>query len=492
MMINELTAAERRVWDAFPLGAAVDFTTAGPGTAEGGTAADGSGWGPERTVRARVLRALLLTAPQEEGEVAALKIAGARITGRLDLKYATVDSVVRLSECHFDEVPDFSGAQFTYLNLTKSVLPGLRSARMRVDGGLRLTECRFRGPVRLHGSQISGALFMERAEFRGQDGDEPVLQLNQATVGDDIWAPEMRAHGQVRLTGASVAGRINLQDAQFDKPGGTALDAQNLTVEAHVRARCVRVKGRVELRGSRIAGRLDLMHAQLSHPGDTALRASSCTIGELWLVGGDRIDGALNLRRAQIDILTVAPEKLPHQVFLSDLTYTALTPHEAAERRLPMLEQDGDGYVPYGYEQLTAAYRRIGDDAAARRVQLAKQRRHRATLPWYGQVWGHVQDATVGYGFRPLRAAVWLLSLMAVGSVAYAVHPPEPLKADEAPDFNPVFYTLDLLLPIIDFGQERAYAPDDWSQWLSYVLVITGWILATTVVTGVTRTVSRQ
>jgi hypothetical protein len=302
----------------------------------------------------------------------------------------------------------------------------------------------------------------------------------------------MRAHGQVRLTGASVTGRINLQDAQFDKPGGTALDAQNLTVEAHVRARCVRVKGRVELRGSRIAGRLDLMHAQLSHPGDTALRASSCTIGELWLVGGDRIDGALNLRRAQIDILTVAPEKLPHQVFLSDLTYTALTPHEAAERRLPMLEQDGDGYVPYGYEQLTAAYRRIGDDAAARRVQLAKQRRHRATLPWYGQVWGHVQDATVGYGFRPLRAAVWLLSLMAVGSVAYAVHPPEPLKADEAPDFNPVFYTLDLLLPIIDFGQERAYAPDDWSQWLSYVLVITGWILATTVVTGVTRTVSRQ
>ena len=81
---------------------------------------------------------------------------------------------------------------------------------------------------------------------------------------------------------------------------------------------------------------------------------------------------------------------------------------------------------------------------------------------------------------------------MAVGSVAYALRPPSPLKADEAPTFNPVFYTLDLLLPIIDFGQERAYAPVGSAQWLSYVLVITGWILATTVVTGVTRTVSRQ
>jgi hypothetical protein len=157
-----------------------------------------------------------------------------------------------------------------------------------------------------------------------------------------------------------------------------------------------------------------------------------------------------------------------------------------------MLERDGDGYLPYAYEQLTAAYRRTGDDDAARLVQLAKQRRHRRTLPWYGRLWGHVQDATVGYGFRPLRAAVWLLSLLAVGSVTYGLHHPPPLQPSEAPEFNPVFYTLDLLLPVISFGQESAFAPRGWYQTLSYVLIITGWILATTVVAGVTRTVSRQ
>ncbi|MET7651420.1 membrane-associated oxidoreductase, partial [Streptomyces sp. NPDC005486] len=103
-----------------------------------------------------------------------------------------------------------------------------------------------------------------------------------------------------------------------------------------------------------------------------------------------------------------------------------------------------------------------------------------------------LQDAAVGYGFRPLRAAVWLLSLLAVGSIAYAGHHPPALKAGEAPHFNPVFYTLDLLLPVISFGQESAFAPTGWYQWLSYVLIVTGWILATTVVAGVTRTVSRQ
>lgn len=484
MVINDLTAAERRVWDAFPLGAAVDFTS-------GDATVDGAGWGPERTVRARVLRALLLTAPQEEGEVAALRIEGARISGALELKYATVDSVVRLRNCCFDETPDFSGARFTYLNLTGSVLPGLRSARVRVDGGLRLSECRFGGPVRLTGAQISGTLFMERAEFTASDG-EPALRLNQAEIGEELCAPGLRAQGEVRLGGAHVAGRVDLGRARLHRPDGTALSAETLSTESDVVLRRADVRGRVELRGARVGGQLDLAYARLSSPGAMALRVSSSVISELWLRDGPAMEGTLNLRRAQIEVLMLEPDMLPEKVLLNGLTYTSLTPHEPAERRLPMLERDGEEYLPYSYEQLTAAYRRIGDEDAARRVQLAKQRRHRATLRWYGRLWGYVQDATVGYGFRPLRAAVWMLSLMAVGSVAYAARPPSPLKADEAPTFNAVFYTLDLLLPIIDFGQERAFAPEGPGQWLSYLLVVTGWILATTVVTGVTRTVSRQ
>jgi len=490
MEINDLTPAELLVWRAFPRGESVDFRTA-----DDGEAAAGDGWGPERTVRARVLRALLLRAPQEEGEISALKLAGARVTGELNLMYATIDCAIRLSHCRFDDVPNLYGARIRQLNLSNSVFPGLTSATLRIDGVLRMTDCRFSGPVRLGGAQISGALFMDRAEFgtpAAPDTSEPVLQLNQAVIGDDLWAPKMRAHGQVRLDGAAVTGSINFEETEFASPGGTALSAETLGVGADVRARRLRAHGRVELRGARIPGRLDLSRTHLSHPGNTALRASSCVIGELWLHWTETIEGILNLRRSQIEVLSFSPEVLPEEVLLNNLSYTVLNPHEPAERRLPMLERDGDGYVPYGYEQLTAAYRRIGDDNAARLVQLAKQRRHRTTLAWYARAWGHLQDATVGYGFRPLRAAVWLLSLLAVGSIAYGVHQPPPIKADEAPHFNPVFYSLDLLLPVIDFGQERAFSPTGWYQGLSYVLIITGWILATTIVAGVTRTVSRQ
>jgi hypothetical protein len=484
MEIDDLTPAEQRVWRAFARGETVDFREAGE--------PDDADWGSGRTVRAEVLRALLLNGPQRDGEIPALNVAGARVTGRLDLQYATIDHPVRLRHCRFDEPLRCHAARLREMNLSESVLPGLVAHSVHVDGALRMTRTRFTGTVRLGGAQIGGSLYLESARVEAPDAEVPVLQLNQAAIGADLWAPGLGTRGQIRLNGASVAGSVNLNEARLAHPEHAALDAETLAVEGDMLVRHAEVEGWVGLRGARITGRLDMSYSRLSHPGATALRASSSAIGELWLRKGPGMEGTLNLRRAQIDVLFLEPETVPEQVLLNGLVYSSLTPQEPAERRLPMVERDREGYVPHAYEQLAASYLRIGDERAARLVRLAKERRHRTTLPWYGRLWGHVQDATVGYGFRPLRAAGWLLSLVAVGSVVYGVRPPRALKAGEAPEFNPVFYTLDLLVPVISFGQEAAYGPRGWYQWLSYVLVITGWILATTVVAGVSRSVSRQ
>ncbi|MFI2629624.1 membrane-associated oxidoreductase [Streptomyces collinus] len=488
MEITDMTPAEERVWRAFPRGQDVDFR--GPADEDPARGAD---WGPERTVRASVVRALLLSPPQEDGETASLRLAGARITGVLNLQYSDIDHAVRLSDCFFEDVPVLYAARLRQLNLRRSVLPGLDAATLRVDGVLRMSDCLFDGPVKLGGAQLSGALFLDGADIGEPPPGQPALQLNHVTIGDGLSAPGLRTRGEVRLTGASVAGTIDLNETRLEAGAGEiALDAETLTAEGDVLLRSASVSGWIGLRGARVAGRLNLSHAGLVNPGGPALRAGSCVIGELWLRESPPLEGTLNLRRAQVDVLWLEPEVIPERVLLDGLVYTSLTPHVPAGRRLTMLERDGDGYVPHAYEQLTAAYRRIGDDHAARLVQLAKQRRHRTTLPWYGRLWGYVQDATVGYGFRPLRAAGWLLSLLVIGSLTFALHHPPPLKADEAPQFNPVFYTLDLLLPVISFGQEGAFAPAGRYQWLSYALVVTGWTLATTVVTGITRTVSRQ
>ncbi|MEU1706590.1 membrane-associated oxidoreductase [Streptomyces sp. NPDC005706] len=487
METNDLSPVELRVWQAFAAGVAVDLRTA-----EDEDTAQGADWGPDRTVRASVLRALLLNGPLEQGEIPALRLGGARITGVLDLSHGAIEHPIRLSDCFFEDVPQLYASRLRHLNLSGSVLPGFAAATMQVDGILHLTGCRFLGQVRLGGTHIAGTVFLDRAEITAPDTAQRALLLSHATIGDDLWAPGLRTRGAVDLNSTSIAGSASLDDARLSHPGSFALDAQTLLVDGDLHMRRTHVRGWIGLRGARITGRLDLSYASLSNPGDAALRASSCTIGELWLRKSPPMEGTLNLRRAQIEVLVLEVEAVPEEVLLNGLVYTDLAPHEPAERRLPMLDRDADGYVPQTYEQLTAAYRRVGDDHAARLVQLAKQRRLRGTRAWYGRLWGYAQDATVGYGFRPLRACAWLVSLLAVGSVAYALHHPRALKTAEAPHFNPVFYTLDLLLPVISFGQEDAFAPDGWYQALSYTLIITGWILATTVITGVTRNVSRQ
>jgi hypothetical protein len=492
MEIADLTPAERRVWRAFSRGEVVDFRRAADEEPE-----HGGGWGPERTVRAEVLRRLLLNGVPEDGEIAALRLVGARVSGLLNLQYGTVDHAVRLMACHFDRPPILYGAEVRQLNLSGSYLPALDAATIRIGGVLRITGCRVPGPVRLGGAKISGAFFLDRAHLgdadRGQDEkQEPILQLNHATVDDDVWGPGLVVRGQVRLTGAKIAGALNLDGAELTDSAGMALDAGSLSVGTGLNAAGLTTRGMVRLTGAKITGQLTLEGSRLSNPGGIALGASRCEAEELALWHAEQISGEVYLRFARFGVIHADPRTWPDSVRLTGLSYDALEPRLPAADRLGLLERDAAGFVPHAYEQLAATYRRVGDDADARSVLLAKQRRHRTTLPWYAKVWGHLQDAIVGYGYRPARAMGWLLALLAIGTTAYGLKHPSPVKAGEAPDFNALFYTLDLLLPIIDFGQAKSFNPHGWDQWLSYLLIATGWILATTIVAGVTRAVSRQ
>jgi hypothetical protein len=82
--------------------------------------------------------------------------------------------------------------------------------------------------------------------------------------------------------------------------------------------------------------------------------------------------------------------------------------------------------------------------------------------------------------------------LLALGSAVFGLHPPASIRSNEAPEFNPFFYTLDLLLPVITYGQQTTFAPKGAYQWLAYGLVTAGWLLATTIITGITRALYRS
>lgn len=180
------------------------------------------------------------------------------------------------------------------------------------------------------------------------------------------------------------------------------------------------------------------------------------------------------------------PDVWPDELYLNGMTYQTLRGAEFKDR-LDWVSRDQEFHLQ-PYEQLAAWYHGIGHDDLARKVQLAKLRARRRGLNPVGKAWNHLLDWTVGFGYRPWLAFAWFAALLAIGTTVFSIDHPRPIKpGNELPTFHALIYTLDLLIPLDTFGQQLSYDAVDWSRWVAYGLVTTGWVLATALIAGATR-----
>jgi hypothetical protein len=298
-----------------------------------------------------------------------------------------------------------------------------------------------------------------------------------------------RCRGGLRLPGARFGGGLFMEGAQVDNPLGDALSGDDLTASTMILTDGFTANGAIALPGATVRSRLSFDGAHLNGAG-TALDGSRLTAGDLHLTPAARPAGSLDLREAQVAVLHDNAHARAADTRLDGLVYTSVQGVTGLDERLAWIGH-APGYTPQPYEQLAAWYRRIGHDDDARRVLLAKQRRRRRTLGPLGRAWGRVLDATVGYGYRPWQAALWLMLLSALGTAAFAEGRPTAAQPGQGVPFNAFVYTLDLLVPIGGFGQRTAWYFTGLHQWLGYGLIAAGWLLTTAAVSGVTRALNR-
>ncbi|MFE2331917.1 oxidoreductase [Streptomyces coelicoflavus] len=512
-----LTSPERELWDAFPRGRRVDLRT---GVAADDRAAGGVRWGPGRTVRAAVVVALLLGAnAAQPGAVAGLRLAGARLTGHLDLAGAEVGHALWLEDCWFEESVDLLGASTRTLVITGSRVPGVEAYAARIEGTLDLRRSvverlgfspfnHVSTALSLSDARVTGGLLLDGAEISAPGG-WAVAAGGLVMEGGLTCRGGFAVRGEVRLPGAQLPGGLFMRGAQLLSPGptGAALTLDNAVGSTFDFSDGFVANGTVRLRGARISDSLTFARAVLSGPPDgrgPSLAAPSMQAADVDLTLARVASGAVDLRGAQVSSLHDGEHSWPDVVELDGFVYGSVTVDEAGERREAVGRRDSvahrlawirrsPGYHPQPYEQLAGWYRKAGHDDDARRVLLARQRHRRRTLPRAARVWGHLLDATVGYGYRPWLAGVWLLALTSLGTLVFGAHSPVPVKRGEGAPFQPLVYTLDLLIPIGGLGQRTAwYWPDSGLQWLAYLLIALGWVLTTAVVAGVTRVLQRN
>jgi hypothetical protein len=400
--------------------------------------------------------------------------------GEIDLQNAKIAGELSLDTADL--------ARFAGVALRDGV--ALRADFMTVGQGMHcMNGFTVTGEVRLPGAHIGGQLFLDGASLINSGGT--ALNAVQVTVDRDMSCAGVFAIGKVELDSAQIGKQLNFSGARLSHLG-TALSAANLTVSQDMSCNNdFTATGEVSLPGSRIGGDLNLTGASLVNASGLALDIRAASIQTLRMPQ-KRPRGKVDLTNAKVGILADDQGSWPAVLYLRGFTYDSMENQGIGTRaRLQWLKRHPGRFTPQLYDQLAAAYRRAGDEPAARQVAVAKQwRRRRAFNPlnwlWY---------ATVGYGYRTWLALIWLAALVGLGTWIFSDAYPVHMTAISAhpPAFHAAAYALDLLLPVIGLGQKSAWQPQGSAVlYWSWVLTAAGWILTTAVVAGLTGILKRN
>jgi hypothetical protein len=331
---DDLEEPERLLWLAYARGAWVDLRAGGPADDLAGAA----GWGAERTIRAEVIRELLLGAgTAEPGAAPAARLRGARITGRLDLMGAAVGCPLVCEQCAFDEEPRLVEAVTRTVRIVHSALPGFNGTRMRLDGILNLQACEISGVLRLDQARITGQLRVRDAVVGRPAGGAavaaPVLSAEGMSVEGGVDAAGLTVHGSMSMRVATIAGSVDLSQARITCPGQRALMLSDAVVHGKFDGRGLTVAGEMRMHNTRIAGSMIMAAARLENPGGAALSAGGLSSGGVFFTDHFAAVGGMRLIGAQLDAnLTLAGATLSNPGGLAlDLIRATMDSLNAAE-----------------------------------------------------------------------------------------------------------------------------------------------------------------
>lgn len=340
------------------------------------------------------------------------------------------------------------------------------------------------GTVRLLGAQMGGDLDCSGGQFEVNEGI--ALAADRSVVKGDLYLTHgFNATGEVRLLGAQIGGDLNCSGGQFDAKKDDALNLQSVVV-----------RGGWVFRGLNRPVSVNASHMQVE-----VLVDEINSWGEGVVLDGLRYGtlGGGAPTQAKARLLWLCKQLSEH------LGET----------------EKGRTFRPQPWRQLQRVLREMGHVEDARQIGIAFEQQLRKadligrTAPntWkpladIKRTFAHAGHALFGwlsgYGYRPMRlvfgmAAVWLICGISYWYLAlpphHAIGPSDPLvfqneryaacvpesqAADlaaasgvtnagnwflcdplpaEYSTFSPLAFSLDILLPLVDLGQERAWGP---------------------------------
>ena len=219
--------------------------------------------GQRGAIRAETLRALCTgTGAGSRWKVLdGIHLAGAEVTGDLDLSGAELTHAIHFRDCVFERPVNLQQAQ------TKNVveweggkLPGIIADRFESESDLNIRGAEVAGTVSLHWASVGGDLRFTGSHLLQPGGQ--VINGSDLRVGGTLFldGEDFHAEGEVCLRSAHVAGDVDCRRGSFDNRGGSSINAAHLVADGEVLCE----------RGFRSDGEVDLRWAQLQRLRATA------------------------------------------------------------------------------------------------------------------------------------------------------------------------------------------------------------------------------
>lgn len=425
----------------------------------------------ENEIRASFLRWLILT-KEVEIDPHGIQVRGTRISGTLDLDNVVCEKILNFNECSFEETFYLRRATTKAIYLDGSLCEkGISGDGLVCYGDLFLrNDFEAKAEVRFLGAKVEGDFDCPQSTFKAFYEEQDALSCDGITVNGAVSLIGSNAEGEVRFLNAKVEGNFDCSQATFKafsaEQKALNCDGMNVVGSLLMREECEVLQGIVDL--------------------------TSATVGSL------------------VDDKNFWEQKTLKHVELDGFKYGHIYGSTSASFRLEKMlgKMPKDEFSPQPYKQLAKVLRDMGHDRDADEVMIALRDKQLdvSKESWLYIVFRYIYKWTSGYGYRPMRALGIMLFLWLACGVFYeysakrAVFAPtnpliyKPMYQDQpqetnctldangtpwlasAEDYNtsknnwyyathaeyttfhPYWYSLDILLPIVDLKMEN-----DWS-----------------------------
>ncbi len=447
-----------------------------------------------------------------------LNIKGAWISEELNLQYSQANYPLTFNECAFD-----SEIQMTYFScigvlgfanclilgsiaLTGSHIKGQLNLNgttivenpeleysiglfnATIDHLVSLTEgFKSFGEVYLYGTKIGGSLDCNGSSFINPKGRS--LNLEYCQVGEIVHLNNnFSAEGTVNLLGAKINGSLDCGGANLDK-GSPENEYALRAIKATIGRDVFLDKGIDDPNNTiQIKGKVDFSKAEIG---------KSFTIKDIM----DKSDYQLWLKDTSIGTLNDDQSGWPlqDQLYVEGLRYQFIdfdSPRSHRERGIWLKLQEN--YSPYPYRQLAHVLDEMGCEQYARNIRIImneewkKDEAAKKGIFNLRHIWKWFLGVFISYGYKPFKVWKPALVIWLLGALIYfmafqndMIKPPartawqaaeqgQPAYQNLYPHyhkFQPLVYSLDVFLPIVNLHQESYWLPKaNQKEIVSYVL----------------------